>query len=404
MVVADLRGAHARYRLLETLRQFGEEQLAGTGELAVGRDRHLAYFAEVAFDAGRQVTGTRYAAGVAVLEAEWDNFRAALGWAVTTNDAARGSKLVETLRPFAVWQQRHELGDWAERVLHLYGAASVAYGVAADFASQRGDHERALLLARLGNAATRGPRDPGARICAEVAARAYWYSGQVAEGWAAVQTWDGMCDPTEEPFDAAWAALRLATFAFVVEPSSAAGHVDRARRIGSSLANPALDIHIIVVTGMVERAAGHYDAALAHFRQATDLAAETGNRYLEGLAIVSIGFLAPRTDAVDAQKALRDALMRLYASRNWLNLWAVMEALALHWARTGRKELAAVLLGHLDQHDIRHAVFVSRRQQALANLRGVVGAEAWFAHGAGLDRDELVLYALKELTDDSEPP
>jgi DNA-binding CsgD family transcriptional regulator len=221
----------------------------------------------------------------------------------------------------------------------------------------------------------------------------------VPAGWAAGQTWVRLCDPTKEPFEAAWAALRLATFAFVVDPPCAPEHVARARRLGAPLANPALDIHITVVTGMLERAAGHYVAALVHFRRATELAAETGNLYLEGLATLSIGFMAPRMDAVDAAKALHDALTRLYASRNWLNLWAVMEALALHWARTGHDERAAVLIGYLENGDIRHAVFVDRRQKAFAALRQSVDAEAWLAVGAGLDRDQVVAYALNELDD-----
>ena len=44
MVVADRHGPRTRYRLLETLRQYGEERLAEDGELAPLRDRHLDHY------------------------------------------------------------------------------------------------------------------------------------------------------------------------------------------------------------------------------------------------------------------------------------------------------------------------------------------------------------------------
>ena len=74
-----------------------------------------------------------------MLEVEWDNLRAALDRAVRSSDATRGSELVERLLQFAVWQQRHELGEWAERVIELDGAGPGAYAAAAMFSTLRGD-------------------------------------------------------------------------------------------------------------------------------------------------------------------------------------------------------------------------------------------------------------------------
>ena len=41
-------GGHARYGMLETIRQFAEEQLAATGLIGEVRDRHARYFADQA--------------------------------------------------------------------------------------------------------------------------------------------------------------------------------------------------------------------------------------------------------------------------------------------------------------------------------------------------------------------
>ena len=87
-----------------------------------------------------------------------------------------------------------------------------------------------------------------------------------------------------------------------------------------------------------------------------------------------------------------------------MNVWAVVEALSLYWYSSNRMEPAAVLLGYLEAHDVRHGggggrsgSFVERRRLAIAALLELPGAEAWMAHGAELGRDELVTYALDQL-------
>jgi hypothetical protein len=87
-----------------------------------------------------------------------------------------------------------------------------------------------------------------------------------------------------------------------------------------------------------------------------------------------------------------------------MNVWAVVEALSLYWYSSDRMEPAAVLLGYLEAHDLRHAggggrsgSFAERRRLAIAALHEPSDGEAWMAHGAELDRDELVTYALDQL-------
>ena len=73
-------GDAARFGMLETIREFGLEQLDAAGELADMRDRHLSW---IAGRAAEVAVGTRNAALGGVLErieAELDNARAALRW------------------------------------------------------------------------------------------------------------------------------------------------------------------------------------------------------------------------------------------------------------------------------------------------------------------------------------
>ena len=399
MVVADRHGPRTRYRLLETLRQYGEERLDEDRELVLLRDRYLAHYVATARNASRQAEGTGYADGMSTLEAEWDNFRAALQWARTTGDVGRAGELLGALSFFADIRLRYELGEWADQILELGGAGVDVYGVAASFASASGDQQRALRLAQSALADPTPSTGKGVRLCLWVIPRGYWFSGHPAEGWAAVNTWDGMTDPAEDPADAVIAAGFVALFAVTVDPPSANAHLARARQIAGPLANPALDIQVAYFSGLVERGAGRYDAALAHFRRAMELAVRTGNRLGEGLALVSLGITAAMTDSDDTESSIRDALAALLATRSWAFVWTVMEALALHWARVGREEPAAVLLGHLEANDIRSAQFVEQRRDAVADLWARGDAEGRLAHGAALAHDQLVAYVLDQLAD-----
>ena len=56
MVNAVRTGRGMRYRLLETLRQYGEERLDDRGETAIVRDAHLSHFVTVALRLGQRST------------------------------------------------------------------------------------------------------------------------------------------------------------------------------------------------------------------------------------------------------------------------------------------------------------------------------------------------------------
>jgi hypothetical protein len=130
-----------------------------------------------------------------------------------------------------------------------------------------------------------------------------------------------------------------------------------------------------------------------------ELAVRTGNLLLEELTLLSLAMLAAMIDSDDANPSFHDALTRLLATRTWALVWVVMEALALYWARVGRDEPAAVLLGHLEANHIRYAQFVEQRRDAVAALRDRSDAEDHLARGAALERDQLVAYALDQLAD-----
>ena len=69
-----------RFWMLQTLREFGQEQLKSTGELEVTREMHAAYYLRFAEEAEPYLRETEQGRWLDCLEQEHENLRAALAW------------------------------------------------------------------------------------------------------------------------------------------------------------------------------------------------------------------------------------------------------------------------------------------------------------------------------------
>ncbi|MEA2552760.1 MAG: hypothetical protein QOJ65_936 [Fimbriimonadaceae bacterium] len=71
-----------RYHLLETVRQYSVEHAVNEGDTAVLRDQHLAYYLDLLGRSRGQLRGARQVQWLGLLDAEYDNIRLALEWAL----------------------------------------------------------------------------------------------------------------------------------------------------------------------------------------------------------------------------------------------------------------------------------------------------------------------------------
>jgi predicted ATPase len=78
LVAIDANGE--RYRLLETVRQYGQELLAASGEGDAVRGRHLGFYADFLKEAHAGLTGPSQAIWMAKLDAERENLLSAHAW------------------------------------------------------------------------------------------------------------------------------------------------------------------------------------------------------------------------------------------------------------------------------------------------------------------------------------
>jgi predicted ATPase/DNA-binding CsgD family transcriptional regulator len=118
LVVADTSGEQARYRLLETIRHYGADRLAATGEAQAVSDRHAAYYTRLAEQAEPELTGARQGDWIERLDAEHANLRAALGWSLTAGHSEQGLRLAAMLALF--WAMRGYLSEarvWLDQAL-----------------------------------------------------------------------------------------------------------------------------------------------------------------------------------------------------------------------------------------------------------------------------------------------
>jgi len=111
-----------RLIMLETLREYGLEALAGNEELETVRQTHAAYYLGLVEQADPEWEGPKQAVWSERLEQEHDNVRAAMGWSLergeTNHDWELALRLAGALRRF--WQVRGYLSEgrpFLEKVL-----------------------------------------------------------------------------------------------------------------------------------------------------------------------------------------------------------------------------------------------------------------------------------------------
>jgi non-specific serine/threonine protein kinase len=155
LVRQDEREGELRFSLLETVREFGVEQLELAGEAEEARRRHAAWAVALAESAEPALWGSAQQEWRDRLEAEHDNLRAALNWSVTA-DPVLAIRIAAALWWF--WQTRGYLSEaqsWYKQVLaHKNGVpadvrARALLG-AAFLAALQGDLERGVAFAQQG--------------------------------------------------------------------------------------------------------------------------------------------------------------------------------------------------------------------------------------------------------------
>jgi predicted ATPase len=139
LLVADRSTGQTRFSMLETIRQFAEQQLADSDGVDAARRTHARYFAGRADDMLALWDGPRQRDTYTWLTTEFANLRVAFRWCARNADLDTAATLATHAGFLGIWIEQYEPVGWAEelleparaadhrRLLQLYVMASQCY-------------------------------------------------------------------------------------------------------------------------------------------------------------------------------------------------------------------------------------------------------------------------------------
>ncbi len=195
LVVVRERAGEARYRFLETIRQYGLEKLRESGEAAAVQRRHTLFFLELAETAETALLGPEQEAWVGRLESDHDNLRAALDWSERTGATEAGLRLAGALQRF--WVIR---GHFTEGQTRLQTLLELSEASARGAARAKACYALGMLYYRRGNHVAGDLEE--ARTCMEESLEIFRQLGDEAQVAAAL-TELGSIDTEFEEYDSA---------------------------------------------------------------------------------------------------------------------------------------------------------------------------------------------------------
>jgi predicted ATPase/DNA-binding CsgD family transcriptional regulator len=415
VALEDEVSGDARYRLLDTIREYASVRLASSGEEEDLRRRHRDYLLRLV----EHVTGQAFVRDVLPwpeqvlayhrVAAERANLRAALSYCMESADAEIGLRLCSTLRP--IWVVYGDVAEgltWFGRFLDLdaWVPAAVRARALMFDAELAFEHEDYSLAAqRAASALAMGSVCPAVcpagalRILALISLRAGQAEQSLAQADAAVAAARQYADEWEEGLAL---SARAAILARRGQLADAQQSLEAAleRLTGNNGWGVA---HALYGLGTLARARNDNAAALDHFHRAIELFRELGARTEIARCLAGIGWVSLASGDVPAAAAsLAESLELSMATGQRLGVARGLEAIAALAVVQGADTVAVRLEGASTV--LREGVGPVRSAAAQARLERLIGSahqrlgqgatESLVADGKRLSMHEAVRYAL----------
>jgi predicted ATPase len=289
LVLAETRAGGTRYRLLETLRAHGREQVAAADADALA-DRHAAYFVALAEQAAHGVQGPDEGAWVERTLPDRENVRAAFEHLVSRGDADAALRLVAALPEVAQVRLGYEAAQWAERALELAPSTHPLYvaavGAAARGAWNVGDFARARRLAALADGRAAGPGTARSGHPADVTVDVGLYEGDVDSALRHYTEQGALARRAQDPLRLVWSLYYVAIcHAVRREPERGLPAARECVGVADALGNPTAQSMARYALGLVLKKSRPAEA-LALFDEAAALAAAVHNFWWQGIAMM----------------------------------------------------------------------------------------------------------------------
>lgn len=344
-----------RFDMLQTIRDYAQEKLAESGETSTLRGAHGDYFAREAMEKWAHMMGENALERLAYLEAEHDNYRAAIAWGLEPgNDLSVASRICVFQTWF--WYRHghfHEGREWSERVARATegteGLMRAMSLLAAGFMEMwQGDLG---LAAAHAHEAVRQFESTGFEDGVMLSNLSYGIillnQGRDREAYAHITLSAEMFDQSGDEWDKATALVHLAnTLLGMGEREQAWAFLTKAWPAAQRQGDPWLVAFTLNNFGEVARAQGDYELARGYYEQAEDYFLRADAVGDQARLIHTMGYMALHDgDTARAGELFREALAAFRKLGNKRGMTECLAGLAAVGAVAGRAAWAATLLG-----------------------------------------------------------
>ncbi|MFE3289164.1 ATP-binding protein [Rhodococcus sp. NPDC059234] len=376
ILIGEETGAVVRYRMLETIREYGLEKLTEAGESALLRQRHQDWCVRLTLQAEAEWIGKRQLEWIARFDRTRADLRGALEFSVTAAaDPDAALHMVAAIYPYWVSRGLYSEGRyWIERALARADGSPTAMRVSAlclgsMLALMQGDVEAARVWTDTARTLAQSEDDPA------VSAFAVSASGYLA-------TFTGDFAGATECFEASLPTLRTE---------------------GGLLARVGTLVGLAMACGL----AGDSSRAIACHEEVIALTESHGESMYRSYSLSMLGLAVwERGDTKRAAHLIEEAIRLTRLVDDPLGLAMCLEILS--WLAVDRPERAAVLMGAsawvgeaagsptIVVRDLfgHHDRVVRESTDAI----GQKSFEAAFARGRDLGGDAAIAYALRDQT------
>ncbi|MGW6374991.1 protein kinase domain-containing protein [Rhodococcus sp. NPDC055112] len=381
ILIHEESAATGRYGLLDTIREYGLEKLAESGEYEQMRRRHRHWFQRLALRAEADWIGPRQLDWIARLKLDQKNFREALDASMAEpGDAAAGLRITAALFPFWLASgQLNEGAHWTERLLTVEGV----------------------------------PRGPEWVRAVGLGAVLNGFRGDIGTGTEWVG-WARAAANTDDPLAAATTDYAAALLALTSNDApTAATYFDSALETcpaDNDLLRLAVLTGVEVTRGLLGRTAEAADC----LRQMLDITEPRGEVVFRAWALQTLGLTVWSTDPRRAMVLVERALQLSRSFDDAYGSSLCLDCLAWTAGAGGDHTRSAVLLGCAQAmrqmggvQDIAIPSWRAHHDECERATRQALGPKSYetsYRNGHSMSFGKAVAYALTETSGSAEPP
>ncbi|QHE73264.1 protein kinase domain-containing protein [Rhodococcus sp. WAY2] len=374
ILIREEHGSVVRFRMLETLREYGYEKLERTGEALALRRRHGDWYEALALAADAEWISARQLDWITRLKQEQPNLRKALEFSVD-DDPAAGLRTAAALFLFWTSQGLYNEGRrWYDQLLARQSGPPTLEWVKALYcasvlANVQGDLPTGATLIEQGRRLTAQTTDPLMRALVDAA--------------------DGM-------FGLLSGNLQRAR-----------SHLETALTEFSERGDQALEVAVLITLGTVYGLSGLTEQSIECLERVLAITETHGEKVQRSYALWALAIAVWRQGDTDrAVRLLGESLKLVRQVRNVRVAASCLEALAWTTGDLGDPQRAAVLMGaaeamarSIGSAAVLHPDLLVYHQKCEENAQQALGGRAFaaaYSQGEQVAFDAAIAYALRE--------